>query len=267
MVTQDDETNLQPVARTGTPQPGGPPDRVVVITGASSGIGRATALHLAGRGAAVVLGARRTERLEEVAQQIRTAGGRVALLATDVTEAGDVKALVDLAVQEFGRVDVVVANAGISRIGPVADLDVAGWEAMVQSNLSSVLHTTAAALPVFRSQGRGHLVAVVSTAGIKIAPNQAVYAATKNAVRTFVEALRQESTDGVLRTTSVSPGYVRTELIDSAVTDPTLREQMSETMARDGLPPEAVARAIAFAVEQPHDVEIGDITLRPTVQG
>jgi NADP-dependent 3-hydroxy acid dehydrogenase YdfG len=148
----------------------------------------------------------------------------------------------------------------------VADLDVSGWSAMIDVNLRGMLHGIAAALPVFRRQGRGHLVTTVSTAGLKIVPTMAVYVATKNAVRTLLEGLRQESTDGVLRTTAVSPGYIRTELADS-IDDPEVREQIRRNSDAFAIPPDAVARAIAFAIEQPDDVEIGDITIRPTVQG
>jgi NADP-dependent 3-hydroxy acid dehydrogenase YdfG len=240
--------------------------KVVAITGASSGIGEATARLLAERGAAVVLGARRTDRLDEIAGQIRASGGRAVSCATDVTNPADLERLVDEAATAFGRLDVLVSNAGISKVGPVADLDMAGWTAMIDVNLRGVLHGVAAALPVFRRQGRGHLVTTVSTAGLKIVPTQAVYAATKNAVRTLLEALRQESTDGTLRTTTVSPGFVRTELVDS-VDNPEVREQLRRRRDEFAIAPEAVARAIAFAIEQPDDVEIGDITIRPTVQG
>ncbi len=239
--------------------------KVVAITGASSGIGEATARFLAGRGAAVVLGARRTDRLDELAHGIRDRGGRVITCRTDVTRSEDLIRLVGRAVGEFGRLDVLVSNAGISKIGPVASLDVDGWSAMIDVNLRGVLHGIAAALPVFRRQGGGHLVTTISTSGLKVVPHQAVYAGTKNAVRTVLEALRQESTDGMLRTTSVSPGYVRTELADS-IDDAGVRDQIKRGMDEFGLPPQAVARAIAFAIEQPHDVEIGDITIRPTVQ-
>jgi NADP-dependent 3-hydroxy acid dehydrogenase YdfG len=142
---------------------------------------------------------------------------------------------------------------------------VAAWDAMIDVNVRGVLHGIAAALPQFRRQGRGHLVTIVSTSGLKIVPTQGVYAGTKNAVRTLLEALRQESTDGVLRTTSISPGYVRTELVDY-IDDPAIRAEVRERMATLGIDPDAVARAVAFAVEQPDDVEIGDITVRPTRQ-
>ena len=240
--------------------------KVVAVTGASSGIGAATALELAGRGAAVVLGARREDRLRELADRITAAGGQAAVVPVDVTRRADLDRLVAVAVERFDRLDVLVGNAGIARIAPVDALDLDAWDAMIDVNVRGVLHGIAAALPVFRRQGHGHLVTVVSTSGLKIVPTQAVYAGTKNAVRTLLEALRQESTDGVLRTTSVSPGYVRTELVDH-VSDPAARRAAQEQMAATGLDPAAVARAIAFAVEQPHDVEIGDITIRPTVQG
>jgi NADP-dependent 3-hydroxy acid dehydrogenase YdfG len=240
--------------------------KAIAITGASSGIGEATARLLAERGAAVVLGARRADRLDKLAGEIRESGGYAVAVATDVTKPGDLRRLVDRAVAEFGRLDVLVGNAGISKIGPVADLDMDGWSAMIDVNLRGVLHGIAAALPVFRRQGRGHLVTTVSTAGLKIVPTMAVYAATKNAVRTLLEGLRQESTDGVLRTTAVSPGYVRTELADS-IDNPEVREQIRRNSDEFAIPPDAVARAVAFAIEQPDDVEIGDITIRPTVQG
>jgi NADP-dependent 3-hydroxy acid dehydrogenase YdfG len=239
--------------------------KVVAITGASSGIGAATALELAARGAAVVLGARRTDRLKALAERIRGSGGRAEILPVDVTRRTDLEHLVATAVERFERLDVLVSNAGIARTGPVAELDVDSWDAMIDVNLRGVLHGIAAALPVFRRQGRGHFVTTVSTSGLKIVPTQAVYAGTKNAVRTLLEALRQESTDGVLRTTSISPGYVRTELADY-IDDPGTREQVRHRMATLGIGPDAVARAVAFAIEQPDDVEIGDITIRPASQ-
>lgn len=239
--------------------------KVVAITGASSGIGESTARLLAERGAVVVLGARRTQRLKDIVESIRAAGGSALMCAVDVTRREDLDRFVATAVEEFGRLDVLVSNAGISKVGPMVDLDIDGWSAMIDVNVRGVLYGIAAALPVFRRQGQGHLVTTVSTAGLKISPSQAVYAGTKNAVRTLLEGLRQESTDGVLRTTSVSPGFVRTGL-DSSIDDTAVRAEIRRSMDNFGLPPEAVASAIAFAIEQPHDVEIGDITIRPTVQ-
>ena len=240
--------------------------KVVAITGASSGIGEATARLLADGGAKVVLGARRTERLDDIAREIRDRGGTAITCRTDVARRADVERLVGMATDEFDHLDVLVSNSGISKIGPISDLDVDGWSAMIDVNLRGVLHGIAAALPVFRRQGRGHFVTTVSTAGLKIVPTMAVYAATKNAVRTLMEGLRQESTDGVVRTTSISPGFVDTQL-DSSIDNLAVREEIRRTMNDFGLPPAAVARAIVFAIEQPHDVEIGDITIRPTVQG
>jgi NADP-dependent 3-hydroxy acid dehydrogenase YdfG len=239
--------------------------KVVAITGASSGIGEATARVLSERGAKVVLGARRVAQLDAVAAELRGRGGQAAVCATDVTRRDDLERLVGTAVSEFGRLDVLVSNAGISKIGPMSDLDVEGWSAMIDVNLKGVLHGIAAALPVFRRQGNGHFVTTVSTAGLNVVHDMAVYAATKNAVRTLLEGLRQESTDGVVRTTAVSPGFVNTEL-DSSIDNATVREQIRHNMDAFGIPPEAVADAIAFAVDQPAEVEIGEIIVRPTVQ-
>lgn len=225
--------------------------KVVAVTGASSGIGEATARLLAANGARLVLGARRTDRLEQIADELRAAGASVVTRATDVTVRDDLDRLVAAATDEFGRLDVLVSNAGVAHLSPVSDGDVDGWADMIDVNLRGVLYGIAAAMPVFQRQGSGHFVTTVSTAGLKIVPTMAGYAATKNAVRTFMEALRQESTDGVIRTTSISPGYVRTEF------NPT----------DFGIPADAVARAIAFAIDQPDDVEIGDLTIRPTAQG
>jgi len=238
--------------------------KVIAITGASSGIGEATARLLGSAGAALVLGARRTDRLDRIAGDLE--GVDVVTVATDVTRRDDLDRLVRTAVDSFGRLDVLVNNAGISQLGPLADGDVEGWAAMIDVNLNGVLYGIAAAMPVFKRQGRGHVVTTVSTAGLKITPTMGVYAATKNAVRTVMEALRAESTDGVVRTTSINPGFVSTEL-DSTIDDPAIRAQIRSSMDAFGLAPEAVARAIAFAIEQPHDVEIGEITIRPTVQG
>ena len=239
--------------------------KVVAVTGASSGIGEATARVLGERGAKVVLGARRVAQLDEIAAELRDRGGQAIACATDVARRDDLERLVGTAVSEFGRLDVLVSNAGISKIGPMSDLDIEGWSAMIDINLKGVLHGIAAALPVFRRQGNGHFVTTVSTAGLKIVPNMGVYAATKNALRTVLEGLRQESTDGVVRTTAVSPGFVNTDL-DSSIDNATVREEIRRNMDAFGIPPEAVAEAIAFAVDQPPGVEIGEITVRPTVQ-
>ncbi len=239
--------------------------KVVAVTGASSGIGEATVRLLASRGASVVLGARRVAQIENIAAEVRGRGGAAIACATDVTRREDLERLVDSAVQEFGRLDVLVNNAGISKIGPMSNIDVDGWSAMIDVNVKGVLHGIAAALPVFQRQGSGHFVTTVSTAGLMVVPDMAVYAATKNAVRTLLEGLRQESTDGVVRTTAISPGFVRTEL-DSSIDDVAVRERIRRSMDDFGLSPDAVAETVAFAVEQPRGVEIGEMTVRPTVQ-
>lgn len=240
--------------------------KVVAITGASSGIGAATARRLANHGAAVVLGARRADRLDALATQIRAAGGRASAVTVDVTDAGDLQRLVDTAVSEYGRLDVLISNAGIGPISPVTARRRGDWDAMIDVNLRGVLHGIDAALPVFEKQGRGHFVTIVSTAGIKIVPTMAVYAATKNAVRTLLEGLRQESTDGTLKTTAISPGYVRTEFGES-ITDPAIRAEIGAGMQAFALDPDAIARAVEFVIDQPWEVEIGELSIRPTVQG
>ena len=239
-------------------------DKVVAITGASSGIGEATALRLAGSGAKLVLGARRRERLERLVDQIHKAGGEAIYLLTDVSKRTDMAALVDLALERWGRLDVLVANAGIGPISLLDELKVEDWEAMIDINFKGFLYGIAAALPVFRRQGFGHFVNVISTAGLKIVPIQSVYAATKNAVRTVAEGLRQEAGDK-LRVTSVSPGFVNTEFADS-MTSPEVKTQILQQRDRMALSPDAIARAIVFAISQPADVDVNEIVVRPTAQ-
>lgn len=239
-------------------------DKVIAITGASSGIGRATALMLAEAGARLVLGARRAERLETLAAEIEAAGGTAIAHETDVTDRASVQRLVDRATETFGRLDVFIGNAGVGPISGLDDLRVADWEAMVDVNFKGALYGIAAALPVFRRQSAGHFISVISVAGLSVAPGMAVYAATKNAVRTLHEGLRQEAGPN-LRVTGISPGYVRTEFGD-AITDQKLREQVASGMDM-AISPEAIARSILFAIAQPSDVDIGDIVIRPTAQG
>jgi len=239
-------------------------DKVVAITGASSGIGRATAKLLAARGACVVLGARRETVLAELAEEITAAGGKAAFRATDVRRRGDLEALVATAVERFGRLDAIVNNAGIGPISRFDALRVDDWDAMIDVNLRGTLYGIAAALPVFMRQESGHVINVVSTAGLKIVPTMGVYAATKNAVRTATEALRQEA-GPTLRVTEISPGMISTSFGDSISDEPT-RQMIVQRLGEIAIPPEAIARGILYALEQPAEVDVGSIVIRPTAQ-
>lgn len=239
--------------------------KVVVITGASSGIGEATALLLAERGAKVVLGARGLDRLEALADRIVRAGGGVVYARTDVKRREDLSNLVNLACERYGKLDVLVNNAGIMPVSPLDDLRVKDWEEMIDINIKGVLYGIAAALPIFRKQGFGHFVNIASTAGHKTVPNQSVYSGTKFAVRAISEGLRQEAGDK-LRVTIISPGFVRTNFTEG-VTNPEVKAQLAASRDKFAMPPDAIARAIAFAIEQPADVDVNEIVIRPTAQG
>jgi NADP-dependent 3-hydroxy acid dehydrogenase YdfG len=238
--------------------------KVVAITGASSGIGEATALLLAERGAKVVLGARGSERLKALADRIVSAAGEVAYTRTDVKRREDLSNLVKLACERYGKLDALVNNAGIGPISALDDLRVDEWDEMIDINIKGVLYGIAATLPVFRKQGFGHFINTASTAGHTTVPNQSVYSATKFAVRAISEGLRQEAGDK-LRVTIISPGFVRTEFVE-AVTNPELRARLADSRDRFAMPPDAIARAIAFAIEQPADVDVNEIVIRPTAQ-
>lgn len=240
-------------------------DKVVAITGASSGIGEATALLLAGHGAKVVLGARGLDRLQAVATRIVEAGGEAAYALTDVRRRDDLSGFVKLACERHGKLDVLVNNAGVGPISPLDDLRVEEWEEMIDVNIKGVLYGIAAALPVFREQGFGHFINIASTAGLKTVPNMAVYSGTKFAVRAISEGLRQEA-GAKLRVTIISPGFVQTNFVD-AVTNPEVKAQLEKARDQYAIPPDAIARAIAFAIEQPADVDVGEIIVRPTAQG
>lgn len=233
--------------------------KVVAITGASSGIGEATATLLAASGARLVLGARRAGPLEALAGRLEADW-----LATDVRRRTDVEALVVRACQRHGRLDVLVSNAGAMPISPLDNLRVDDWEAMVDVNLKGVLYGIAAALPVFRAQGSGHFVHTASTSAHRIVAGQSVYAATKMAVRAVSEGLRQEAGDK-LRVTVISPGMTRTNVADH-LTDPDMRARITAAQDSFAMPPAAVARAIAFAIEQPADIDVGEVIVRPTAQ-
>ncbi|ANK89428.1 MULTISPECIES: SDR family oxidoreductase [unclassified Rhizobium] len=239
-------------------------NKVVVITGAGSGMGCATALHLAERGARVVLGGRREDRIASVAADIKAIGGDSAYRSTDVTKREDLTALVDLACSEFGRLDVIVNNAGIGPLSRFDALQVNEWEETIDINVKGVLYGIAAALPVFGKQQSGHVITVVSTAGLRVLPKMGVYAASKNAVRTIMEALRQESGPNI-RVTEISPGAIQTEFLKT-VGDEAEQARLRAWSDRIAIPADSIARAIAFAIDQPDDVEIGSIVVRPTAQ-
>src|SRR6266513_503193 len=238
--------------------------KVVVITGASSGIGEATALLLAERGAKVVLGARGLDRLKALAGRITGAGGKAAYARTDVKRRGDVSDLVKLACEQYGKLDVLFSNAGVMPVSPLDDLRVEDWDEMIDINIKGVLYGIAAALPVFREQGFGHFVNTASTAGHKTVPNQSVYSGTKFAVRAISEGLRQEAGDK-LRVTIISPGIVRTNFA-AAVTSPEVKAQLETSRDKFAMPPDAIARSVAFAIEQPADVDVNEFVIRPAAQ-
>ena len=239
-------------------------DKVVVITGASSGIGKAIAKELAKNGVKVILGARRKNELERIVMEIRNNGGKAIFSETDVTKKTDLIDLVALAVKTFGHLDVIVNNAGISELGRIDELDVQGWEKMIDVNLKGVLYGMAAAIPIFKEQKEGHIVNIISTSGIKIVPMQGVYAATKNAIRTIAEAFRQES-DGTIRITGISPGLVKTGLVDE-MGNQEIKKAILNNMEQFAIEPEAIANAVIYAISQPKDVEVGDISIRPSAQ-
>ncbi len=239
--------------------------KVVAITGASSGVGEATAILLARLGAKVVLGARRIDQLRTVTQRIEAAAGDAVCMGMDVKQRNDVSAFVALACQRFGKLDVLVNNAGIMPVSLLDDLRVDDWEDMIDVNIKGVLYGIAEALPVFRRQGVGHFVNIASTAAHRIVPTMSVYSGTKFAVRAISEGLRQEAGDK-LRVTVISPGFTRTNFSDG-VKAPEIKAQLEASRDKFAMPPEAVARAIAYAIEQPDDVDVGEIIVRPTAQG
>lgn len=240
-------------------------ENVVAITGASTGIGKATAIRLAENGAKVVLGARNTENLENVVEKIKNNGGEAVFVKTDVRNKADLVQLVNVAVEQFGKLDVIVNNAGVARISRVDELDIDGWDEMIDSNIKGTLYGMAAAIPVFNLQKSGHIINIISTSGIKIVPTQGVYAGTKNAIRTISEAFRQES-DGNVRITGISPGYIKTDFAVKSVVAEDMKTAASKAVAALAISPEAIANAVIYAISQPKDVEIGDIVIRPSKQ-
>ncbi|WP_430251100.1 SDR family oxidoreductase [Neorhizobium sp. DAR64860/K0K1] len=235
-------------------------DKVVLITGASSGIGAGIARELAKAGAALMLGARRTDRLEELARELRDLGAKVAIRRLDVTDHADVAAFAQAAVAEFGRVDVIVNNAGVMPLSLMSSLKVDEWDRMIDVNIKGVLYGIAAVLPQMTAQGSGQIINIASVGALSVSPTAAVYCATKYAVRAISDGLRQEHDN--LRVTCIHPGVVESELADT-ITDAVAAEAM-KTYRAIALKPDAIGRAVRFAIEQPDDVDVNEIVVRPT---
>jgi NADP-dependent 3-hydroxy acid dehydrogenase YdfG len=234
--------------------------KVILITGASSGIGEATARHLASLGHRVVLGARRTDRLEKLAQEIRHAGGAAEYRALDVTSLEDMQAFAAYAEEKFGPPDVIINNAGVMPLSPLHELKVEEWNRMIDVNIRGVLHGIAAVLPGMQARKRGHVINLSSIGGHQVWATCAVYCGTKYAVRAISEGLRLENKD--VRVTIISPGVVESELADT-ISDPSTREAMAE-FRQIALKPDAIARAIGYVIDQPADVDVNEMIIRPT---
>lgn len=239
--------------------------KVVVITGASSGLGEAAARHLSAEGATVVLGARRIERIQALAKELAGRGAKAQAIRTDVTDHEQVKKLVDAAVQSYGRVDVMLNNAGLMPHSPLERLKIDDWNRTIDVNIKGVLYGIAAALPHMKRQKSGHIINVSSVAGHKVNPGGAVYSATKHAVRVLSEGLRMEVKPYNIRTTVISPGAVATELPDS-ITERDVADNIHKFYEAYAIPADSFARAVAFAMSQPEDVDINEILFRPTRQ-
>jgi NADP-dependent 3-hydroxy acid dehydrogenase YdfG len=240
-------------------------NKVVVITGGSSGMGEATARYLAANGAKVVIAARRAKRIVALAAEITKAGGTAIAVTTDVTKRDDVKKLVDGAVKTYGRIDVLINNAGVMPLSPIEQLKIDEWDQMIDVNLRGVLHGIAAALPHMKNQKSGHIINTASVAGHKIFGASAVYSATKFAVRALSEGLRQEVKPYNIRTTIISPGAVKTELLDH-ISDKDVQAANQEYVDQVGVSADSYAHLVAFVMSQPDDVDINEILFRPTAQ-
>ena len=239
--------------------------KVVIITGASSGMGEAAAKHLSGLGATVVLGARRADRIEKLAKEIHANGGNALAVTVDVTQRVQVKQLVEKAVGQFGRVDVILNNAGIMPLSTMDSLHVDEWDKMIDVNIKGVLNGIAAVLPYMKEQKSGQIINTSSVAGHKVFNGSAVYSATKYAVRALTEGLRMEVKAYNIRTTIVCPGAVKTELLEH-ITDADVRQANEDYVGSVGISPDSFARVVAFAISQPEDVDINEIIFRPTSQ-
>jgi NADP-dependent 3-hydroxy acid dehydrogenase YdfG len=239
--------------------------KVVVITGASSGLGEATARRLANEGASVVLGARRADRIQALADEINTNGGKALAVVTDVTDPAQVQALVDAAVKTFGRVDVIINNAGLMPHSPLERRKVEDWNRTIDVNIKGVLYGIGAVLPYMQEQKSGHIISVASVAAYKVRPGSAVYAATKAAVRMISEGLRQEVKPYNIRTTIISPGAVQSEL-PLSITEADVAKGIEAFYEENAIPADTFARAVVYAMSQPDDVDINEILFRPTRQ-
>ncbi|TSJ43090.1 SDR family oxidoreductase [Mucilaginibacter corticis] len=239
--------------------------KVVVITGASSGLGEAAAKLLSEQGATVVLGARRADRIEALADTLKASGAKALAIATDVTDAQQVKALVDAAVKEFGRIDVIINNAGLMPHSLLERMRIEDWDRMIDVNIKGVLYGIAAALPYMKEQKSGQIINVSSVAGHKVRAGGAVYSATKHAVRVISEGLRMEVKPYNIRATIISPGAVESELPNS-VTDKDMADNIKKFYDQVAIPTASFARMVSFAMSQPEDVDINEILFRPTAQ-
>ncbi|KFC18855.1 SDR family oxidoreductase [Chryseobacterium sp. FH1] len=238
--------------------------KVVAVTGASAGIGKAIATKLAENGVKVVLGARNIEQLQSIVDDIKKNNGDAISVKIDVSKKEDLIHFVNAAVENYSRLDVIINNAGVAQLSRIDELDVDGWEQMIDINVKGVLYGMAAAIPVFKQQHSGHIVNIISTSGIKIVPTQGIYAGTKNAVRTISEAFRQES-DGNIRITGISPGVVKTDFANH-IKNESMKTVIQQNMENLAISPEAIADAVIYAISQPKEVEIGDIVIRPAKQ-
>nr|WP_318245682.1 SDR family oxidoreductase [Halomonas denitrificans] len=239
--------------------------KVIVITGASSGNGEAAARHLAERGAVVVLGARRQARIDALAKELTAAGHQALAVAADVTDKAQVTRLVDAAVEHFGKLDVLINNAGLMPLAPLEALKVDEWDQMIDVNLKGTLYGIAAALPHMQRQKSGHIINVSSVYGHKMGPDATVYCATKFGVRAISEGLRQEVKPYNIRTTVISPGAVATELLEH-ISDQEIQTQTKEFVSQIAIPADSFARMVAFAINEPEDVDVNEILFRPTAQ-
>ena len=240
-------------------------NKVVVITGASSGLGEAAARHLAERGATVVLGARRADRIEALAGELTAAGYKARAVVTDVVDRDQVKNLVDTAVREFGHVDVMLNNAGLMPLAPLERLKIDEWDRMIDVNIKGVLYGIAAALPHMQDRKSGHIINVSSVYGHVVDPGATVYCATKFAVRALSEGLRREVKPYNIRTTVISPGAVSTELLEH-ISEKDVQQGTKDFVSKIAVPADTFARMVAFAISQPDDVDVNEILFRPTAQ-